>query len=816
MVRRVPVPRLRPSLELFAATGVSPDEGARVVVVPDDGGVGKALVGRLEDRGVDVLVVDDAPTAEELDTRLRSWLAEGPIQGVYWLPALDAVKPGVAVEARREALRRRVKLLYTTMRALHETVGGPGSFLVSATRLGGHHGYDEAGATDALGGGVTGFTKAYKRERPEALVKAVDFEPSGKTAALADLLIAETLRDPGVLEVGYAEDRRWTVGLEERPSADQAVALGRDTSVLVTGAAGSITSAIVEDLASSGGTFHLLDLTPEPDPADEDLARLATDREGLKRDIFERLKASGERATPALVERELARLERSAAALASIRAVEAVGGTARYHSVDLRDEEAVARVLETVRAEGPVDVLVHATGVEVSRSLPDKSPDEFDLVFGVKVDGWFNVLDHLGDEGPDAAVVFSSIAGRFGNAGQTDYSAANDLLCKAVSTFRRNRPEARGIAIDWTAWGGIGMATRGSIPAIMEQAGIDMLAPEAGIPVVRRELEAGTRGEIVIAGSLGMMLDELYPAGGLDPEAVDGLPGRSGPMVGSVTRFDVHDGLVVETELDPMIQPFLYDHRIGGTPVLPGVMGIEAMAEAARLPFPDRQVAAVEAVDFIAPFKFYRSEPRTVTVTAAYDVDGDDVVAHCRLLGTRVLHGQDEAEVTTHFTARVRLTAGRHDAARTRDVPAQNGDTVAADAIYDLYFHGPAYQVLDRAWRAGDVLAGRFARELPPNHDAEGTTLTAPRLVELCFQTAGLAELAGEARMGLPYQIDRLEILDPPEETDELAALVTTADGAFDADVTDASGRVRLALQGYRTMALPESVDASALEALKG
>ena len=82
-----------------------------------------------------------------------------------------------------------------------------------------------------------------------------------------------------------------------------------------------------------------------------------------------------------------------------------------------------------------------------------------------------------------ATVAFSSIAGRFGNVGQTDYSSANDLLCKISSNFRATRPATRGIAIDWTAWGGIGMATRGSIPKMMELAGIDMLLPEAGIPL---------------------------------------------------------------------------------------------------------------------------------------------------------------------------------------------------------------------------------------------------------------------------------------------------------------------------------------------
>ena len=37
-----------------------------------------------------------------------------------------------------------------------------------------------------MGGAVTGFTKALAREREDALVKAVDFAPSRKTAALAE------------------------------------------------------------------------------------------------------------------------------------------------------------------------------------------------------------------------------------------------------------------------------------------------------------------------------------------------------------------------------------------------------------------------------------------------------------------------------------------------------------------------------------------------------------------------------------------------------------------------------------------------------
>ena len=828
VARRVPVPQLRPSLALCKPTGVSLGAGSRVVIMPDQGGIARALVAKLEKMGVETLLIEGAPGVDELGAQLERWAAAGPVQGVYWLPALDCPKPVAEMNAAewREATRVRAKLLFAAMKTLYAGIGAPGTFLVTATRLGGMHGYDEAGAFDPLGGAVTGFAKAFKREKGEATVKAVDFEPSRKTSALADLLIEETLGDPGAVEIGYRDGRRYAIGLSERPAADGGgLTLDKDTVFVVTGAAGSIVSAITADLAgASGGTFYLLDMTPEPDPADGDLARLRSDREGLKRDIFERLKAGGERVTPVMVDRELAALERRAAALDAIRAVQGSGGTAHYRSLDLMDAEAVGRVMEEIRqSHGRVDVLLHAAGLEISRAIPDKAQEEFDRVFDVKSAGWFHLLSGAGDMPLRAAVVFSSVAGRFGNAGQTDYSSANDLLCKCVSHFRSSRPDSFGIAIDWTAWSGIGMASRGSIPTIMKQAGIDMLAPEAGIPVVRRELTGGTRGEVVIGQRLGIMVAEFDPEGGLDVDAEGALApllaGR-GIMIGEVKGMGLYSGLTVETTLDPAQQPFLYDHQIDGTPVLPGVMGIEGMAEAARLLFPDLFIGGVEEVTFLSPFKFYRNQPRTLTLSARYDVDGEDVVADCSLVGARRLHGQTEPEVTTHFTGKVRLVAKAPAGKKKQEVPGTEGATGAeAASIYRVYFHGPAYQVIDSAWKSGEEIVGRFAGSLPPNHlPAELPLIVAPRFVELCFQTASLLGLAGEARLGLPYGFEKLEIVSALESAPGaglLAVVRRNPEGAYDAEVVDDKGKVYMVLRGYRTMDLPGTVEEEALLAIR-
>ena len=189
--------------------------------------------------------------------------------------------------------------------------------------------------------------------------------------------------------------------------------------------------------------------------------------------------------------------------------------------------------------------------------------------------------------------------------------------------------------------------------------------------------------EVVVAQGLGMMLNEFDESGGLDLGENSELArqaGTQGIMNDRVVGMGLYSGLTIEKTLDPSEQPFLYDHQIDGTPVLPGVMGIEALSEAARLLFPDRHLAAVEEVNFLAPFKFYRNEPRTVTVQANFSLDGEDIVADCRLLGTRQLHGQAAPQVSIHFTARVRLSATAPEKAKYPLPAPMNGSPAALSA----------------------------------------------------------------------------------------------------------------------------------------
>ena len=305
-------------------------EGSRVVVMPDRGGVGAALAERLAERGVEVLAIDgDAGRRGARAASSTAWPAAGPIHG-----RLLAARPRrrgrrstrstSPAGARRS--RVRVKLLAATMRALYEQVARAGTFLVSATRLGGRHGYDDAGAVAPLGGAVTGFTKAFARERPRPLVKAVDFEAGRHDADdVADAARRArrcATRAPSRSATRTACGGR--VGARRAPAADagrRAWSLGPDTVFVVTGAAGSIVSAITADLAAALGR-HVPPARPGPRARPRrPRPRPLRDRQGRPASATSSSASSdrGERATPALVERELARLERAARRAAAHR-----------------------------------------------------------------------------------------------------------------------------------------------------------------------------------------------------------------------------------------------------------------------------------------------------------------------------------------------------------------------------------------------------------------------------------------------------------------------------------------------------------------
>ena len=202
-------------------------------------------------------------------------------------------------------------------------------------------------------------------------------------------------------------------------------------------------------------------------------------------------------------------------------------------------------------------------------------------------------------------------------------------------------------------------------------------------------------------------------------------------------------------------------------------------------------------------------------LTALVRPDGEERVAECVLSGERQLANQPGPQRTVHFTGRVRLSRTPAEPVRV-NAPAPNGHFVAASDIYRVYFHGPAYQVLERAWTEDGSTVGLLPSALPQDHAPSRPLTLTPRLIELCFQTAGLREMNLRRQMGLPQHVDRVEALPDLAQASGRIEAVVHDDGAggFDADVVDEAGRALLRVIGYRTAALPQPLDPAYLERL--
>ena len=95
--------------------------------------------------------------------------------------------------------------------------------------------------------------------------------------------------------------------------------------------------------------------------------------------------------------------------------------------------------------------VAHGAMAEWSRSLPSKTPDMVEKTTEVKLVGLENLIAGTQEDDLKVFVAFGSGAGRFGNRGQTDYSAANALMAAALRNRARDvLIDTHSVTIDWS------------------------------------------------------------------------------------------------------------------------------------------------------------------------------------------------------------------------------------------------------------------------------------------------------------------------------------------------------------------------------
>ncbi|WP_194818493.1 type I polyketide synthase [Nocardia sp. XZ_19_385] len=638
---------------------------------------------------------------------------------VLYAPGRPADFPG----ATRQ-LREAVLLAARTQRALESAAREGRAAFVTLT---GAPGTDPASA--ALSG-VSGLVKTLAIEAPALFCRAIELGDGLEHAAAAELAVAEIYdarTDLAVVRHDGSGGRYTEVLTDEPPTgppvaelqtADPHVAeFGVDDFLVVTGGGRGVTAACAIALARRHRCGMLLLGRSESDGADEISATLAD--------------------------------------------LERIGVEAQYLTVDVTDGPAVGTALAPYRAR--ITGIVHGAGVLADQLILNKRASDVDRVLGAKLLGLHSVLAATDQERMRHIVLFSSVAGFFGNKGQADYAVANEALNGIAAALKRARPDSRVTAINWGAWNG-GMVT----------------------PELAKMFE--TRGVPLIPIGLGarMFAEQFDLERGNDTVCVIG---PSTPLSGSRPKRMSSKEVTVVRDLATIARdPVVADHCVNGKPVLPATAALGAILDIVGQVRPGRAATRLTEFKVFKGLVFDDDQPAALS----FVISADQV---------RVLDEQGRP--------RYQAVIGEQPAPapRSTDVPPWDSGQPIDPYTGGELFHGPSLRGIRR--QLTDTVFLCALRDVDLAGGGWSTPSYSPVLADLLLQVSLVWAHRSLGIATLPSGIGDIEIHRPLPDAFVVSLGDTrrTESGArCSVTATDADGNVLLVFRDVELVTRPAGI----------
>jgi NAD(P)-dependent dehydrogenase (short-subunit alcohol dehydrogenase family)/3-hydroxymyristoyl/3-hydroxydecanoyl-(acyl carrier protein) dehydratase len=698
-----------------------------------------------------------------MEKALQDFAAAHPdTQGIVYLPGCMVKSLSVQETSAFADLKRYALPLFLAAKylgpALQKVEEGFTTFLAVVSTLDGGFGYRTRDSYDPIYGAIFGPTLCIRKELEKSAVKLLDFEPTASNQAIVQKTFYEILYSDKRLAVGYADGTRWTlVGKPQALNRSHRTAALDGANVMITGGGRGLGAMFSRMLAEQHrANLVLVDIIDISDKAKR-LTGLTPDQLKAYKtgELWNELKAGPEKATPALLEKEFTRLKDAADMHRNMEALRALGVKVHYYRCDLTDSDMIADVMKAVKDDlGQLDGVVHFAGLERSKLVADKTVEEFNLIFNVKAESAVNLWKSGVVKDKGFWVMISSIAGKFGNLGQSDYAAASDYIAKfCVSMTNAGR---RAFSVDMTGFAQIGMGARPGVEAFLKSQEMEFLYPEEGMQAVLDELAYGEVPEIILSGSLGK-LDwdkQLLYQPDFSPDGGSGA--HFAPRITDLLKGDT---LSASKEFTMESDPYLADHAINGTPYVPGVMGLETFAQAAEL-LTGEAPRLLRDVRFAVPIKLLRQRPAEIKIEAKAGPGGAEMRLESDFVSPK---GMRLGQTRVHFRGKA---GGDFRSAWTAAVqpplPKARKFKTEAPAIYKTYFHGPSFQVLEGIYSVdkGSVLASFRRPAAPLWKDSRRRLVFHPLVFEALFQACGWRDIQFDRVMALPDAVGAAAVFD--------------------------------------------------------
>jgi NAD(P)-dependent dehydrogenase (short-subunit alcohol dehydrogenase family) len=539
---------------------------------------------------------------------------------------------------------------------------------MTVSRLDGKFGMDKRSDISIIAGGLSGLTKCINLEWSPVFCRALDVKPELAAKEIADNVFLE-LHDADVryVDVALNENGRMTyeVNANEVSANEnyQQTVTDKDVFLVAGGGRGVTATCIKEMNISFKSKFILLGRSS----LDFELPAYALNEDNpskLKNAIMLEMKASGEKVSIKGLNSTFNKYVAKKEIEDTIAHIKANGGDAVYVAGDVTNLTIKPELLDIERQWGKITGIIHGAGRLADKLIQDKTEAIFDNVTSVKLDGLLGLLKMVNINELKHLIMFSSVAGFYGNIGQSDYAMANEILSTAAHLFSTNHPNTKVTAINWGAWEG-GMVSP-ELQKMFEEAGVSLVNHPGGAARFVQELNGAyhNQPQVIIGGTL--------PAGVSD-------------VSGDLKTYTIQRNLSLKDN------EFLNHHVIQGSPVLPMVNATAWMADSCVKLFPDYKLASIENVKLFKGIVFDGTEKEMYfTEVKEQSKTADHIVCDV------TVYSKGGKLPLNHYRSTVTLSRKRADKPKFQ-APILKESTIDGATFYKdgSLFHGAFYQGIE-------------------------------------------------------------------------------------------------------------------------
>jgi len=473
--------------------------------------------------------------------------------------------------------------------------------------------------------GYAAFFKSIKKELPGVFFKHVHFSDELSEENMRETVLRES-RDPFDIEVLYTGGKRLISVPKRAPRTKNKPVLGRKSVIVAIGGAKGITFSLIKNISQKYNPVIFL------------AGKSPKEHEVVRRNMGELKKNN-----PKIY----------------------------YESLDARDKGSLVRLFLNIEKKyGKIDMVINGAGSVSVGFLKDKTDSEIEQEFGNKVLPAYHLLDLLSKYKATRLVNFSSVVSKYGSAGQSIYTAANELvhLLSLEHVFAS--------VIHWPPWEGVGMTAEKWVLQKLNEYGTSLIDPVDAGKLFELDLMAKEKSVYYMDESdplfYGFSLNNIKEYEPLLGKIVDPF---------SVSAQNIRFRKVFDISKDT----YLEDHTIKGTAYVPAAVGITMFLCLGEIYF--KKFPTLQNIEVHNPIIVKKDEPVSCMLETG---EKDGTRSFSIKSNTLRFYGEGFVDTESKQPAR-------------RD-PMKAKDEILTSSIYSDYYsenslkHGPIFCCADKAF----------------------------------------------------------------------------------------------------------------------